>query len=357
MSENNNLVTAVLLDETSRINDESSANRVHNRGYFGTPMSGGGLDLDLIETAFLSETDKIEVHKDKNVIAGEELFIYCNGLVTDFETKYLVYRDLRSRGLVVKPAHPCTFKTYPRSTVPGKTPSDLWVDVVSERDGFVLAELFQRADHVSGLRKKYVLAIADEEGDLTYYEVSRRTPKGKYTEPQDLGKGKGLVVGDKVLLWDEEFSKRINEGEFFGKPVSAKALGLSLFEADYLMGLDVLEVHDQGGTLTPVAFREHALEIEPDFIVILSVYSHLKTSGLLVKTGFKYGSHFRAYKDEPDSSHSQYLVWAAANDYTSTWPEIGRAIRLAHTVNKDFIIGSVGEKEVVEYLGIARVKP
>jgi len=122
------------------------------------------------------------------------------------------------------------------------------------------------------------------------------------------------------------------------------------------MGSGMLEVHDETGPITTEAFQKHANDIEPDFGVISAVYSHLKSSGLLVKTGFKYGSHFRAYKDDPDSSHSQYLVWAAKADYRSTWPEIGRAIRLAHTVNKDFLIaGHDGEK--VDYLGIGRVKP
>jgi tRNA-intron endonuclease len=355
MSENND-ATAVLLEESSLIEDESNASRIHNKGYFGTPRSGGGLELDLIETAYLSESDKVTVVKDKEEITGEQLFIYCNKLVTDFETKFLVYRDLRSRGLVTKPTHPCTFKTYPRSSVPGKTPSDLWVDVVSERDGFVLPELFERADLVVGLRKKYVLAIVDEEGDLTYYEVERRTPKGKYPPSAELGKGKGLVVGDKVLVWNQEFAKVINGAEFYGKQVSSKALGLSLFEADYLMSMGTLEIHNEAGPISTDAFNEHANGIEPDFSVISAVYSHLKGSGLLVKTGFKYGSHFRAYKDDPESSHSQYLVWAAKADYRSTWPEIGRAIRLAHTVNKDFLIAGWDGKKV-DYLGISRVKP
>ena len=46
MSENETAkAVAVLLEENSLVEDESQGSRVHNKGYFGTPRSGGGLEL------------------------------------------------------------------------------------------------------------------------------------------------------------------------------------------------------------------------------------------------------------------------------------------------------------------------
>lgn len=312
--------------------------------------------MDPLETIYLSEQDKIEPIIDGKPIKGRELYVHCSTLVEDLGTKYLVYRDLRARGLVTKTNPPFVFKTYPRGSIPGKEPSDLWVDIISERGQFSLQKLFEEARHISGINKRFILAVVDEEADLTYYEVELRSPKGKlvcHKGPE--GKGKGVLSGDKVFIWDQDFAQFLHNYEFFGKFVDS-ALGLSLFEAYYLIKKGMLEIEENEGKVSPEKFLEHAKSLEPKFDIIQKVYTHMKSRGLIVKTGFKYGSHFRAYKDDPETNHSPYLIWAAKADYVSTWPEVSRAIRLAHTVNKDFLIGAVNE-DSVEYLGISRVKP
>lgn len=343
---------------TSKVLDPPGASRIYNKGFFGTPLSGGPIELDLIETAFLLESGKVCVVKDKKPMDAETLFAYCSSHIPGFETKYLVFRDLRSRGLIVKASHPTAFKVYPRGTIPGKVHSDTWVEAVSERDTFSLPDTLALAKHMIDLRKRFILALVDEEGDLTYYLLEQKEIKGPFdqsTVPKT--KGKGLLLGDKVFLWDADVSKPLHSKEFYGKFLT-EALGLSLFEAAYLKELGVLDILDpkNGKPLSKKTIMDYAMAIEPLFETVFGVYSDLKSKGLIVKTGFKYGSHFRAYKGDPDNTHSQYLIWAAQYDYTTSWPEISRAIRLAHTVNKEFLIGSRKGK-TVEYLGIERMRP
>jgi len=76
----------------------------------------------------------------------------------------------------------------------------------------------------------------------------------------------------------------------------------------------------------------------------------------VVKTGFKYGSHFRVYDGDPSSHHSKYLVHAVPFDYKTSWPEISRAVRLAHGVKKDIIFGRVSKTQV-DYVRLRRVRP
>ena len=43
--------------------DEADGSRLYNRGYFGNPLPGGGVELDLVEAAYLSETGKLDITK------------------------------------------------------------------------------------------------------------------------------------------------------------------------------------------------------------------------------------------------------------------------------------------------------
>jgi tRNA-intron endonuclease len=71
---------------------------------------------------------------------------------------------------------------------------------------------------------------------------------------------------------------------------------------------------------------------------------------MVVKTGFKFGSHFRVYEEIPgkDSYHSRYLVHVLIDDREVRLPEISRAVRLAHGVRKEMVFAHVLD-ERVEY--------
>jgi tRNA-intron endonuclease len=85
------------------------------------------------------------------------------------------------------------------------------------------------------------------------------------------------------------------------------------------------------------------------------VYEDLKARAIVVKTGFKYGSHFRAYEGDPERVHAKYLVHALPAGHKGMWPEVSRAVRLAHGVKKDLLFASVGDQ--VTYLRLERVRP
>src|SRR5581483_6209979 len=95
----------------------------------------------------------------------------------------------------------------------------------------------------------------------------------------------------------------------------------------------VLETAD-GKRLTPAAARKRMKEVEPALEARLRVYADLRQRGLIGKTGFKFGTHFRAYEARPEEEHAPYLVQAVAEGYRSPWEAIARAVRLGHSVRK-----------------------
>jgi tRNA-intron endonuclease len=97
-------------------------------------------------------------------------------------------------------------------------------------------------------------------------------------------------------------------------------------------------------------------KLQPDIEQRLMVFKDLKQRGLLVKTGFKFGAHFRAYTKQPDKTHAEYLIHVVEKGFTSIWAEISRAVRLAHSVNKEFVFARI-DNQTIDYIKLGRLRP
>jgi tRNA-intron endonuclease len=340
------------------ISDQSEASQIHNKGYYGVPQSGGSLKLNLMEAIYLVESGRLEVESDGGKKEASQLLRLAHRTFEGFEIRYLVYRELRSRGYVVKLGQPpLDFRVFPRGGTPNKTPSKWWVAAISERWTFDLAGLLEDLDRTNDVRKKLLLAVVDEESDVTYYDVKRVAPKGR-AGAVDLGPGiNGLLMADRVLVADKDGAGALHGGHFFGKMIGS-ALQLSLIEAAFLMDIGFLKLTDSktNRKVTSVALKRRSRTLQPDFDLRLDAFKDMKGKGLIVKTGFKYGSHFRAYEGDPAKQHARYLVHAVPREFKTMWPEVSRAVRLAHGVKKEILLGRVSGKEV-EYVSISRYRP
>ena len=104
--------------------------------------------------------------------------------------------------------------------------------------------------------------------------------------------------------------------------------------------------------------KERARKIESDFDLKYKVYRDLRNHKLVVKTGFKFGTHFRVYKQVESLAkvpHSEYLVHTVPDDHVFMPPVLSRAVRLAHSVRKQMLFAYPDED--VRYLEIRRLKP
>jgi tRNA-intron endonuclease len=253
------------------------------------------------------------------------------------------------------------FRLYPRGGRPGEGAAFAYVYVLSERIAVPFADLMQKVKLTQNVRKKMLLAVVDGESDLTFYEAKNARMQGKMAPlTVDLSEADATLLDDRVVIWDQQHAVQLYRAGFYGKLVDEKLLQLSLLECAYLMRLG-LPVED-GATnkrFTARQFTRRAKVLEPEFVRKLDVYTDLRDRGLVVKTGFKFGSHFRAYEQVSDVSaipHSKYLVHSLPEDYVVMLPEMSRAVRLAHGVRKRMIFAYSG-KGGIEYLDIGRAKP
>ncbi len=346
-----------LAEDRVVVADAAEGSALYNRGFFGRPLPGGGVELNLLEAVYLVEADRLDVRRQGRAVSAREMFRAAGAAVDSFEIRYLVYRDLRQRGYVVEArGGPVDFQVYPRGGAPKKTPSKYWVRALSERAVFDLAELLERAEEAAGVRKTLLLGLVDEESDLTYYSVREAHPRGH--RPKDARKNRIVVhfLGDRAVVIDEEDGKALHAAGFFGKMIGRR-LQLSLLETAYLLKEGLVEVRN-AETDRPIRLARlvsEARAIQPDFELRLRAYEDLTDRGVISKTGFKYGSHFRAYEGDPETHHAKYLVHVVPKGHRGAWPEISRAVRLAHGVKKQILFGEVGPG--VRYVKLERVRP
>lgn len=347
-----------LSDSHVIVDDSAEASQIYNRGWYGNPQSGGALKLEILEALYLLETGRLSVLREGEPIDFVQLFKLGNRDLPNFEIKYLVYRDLRGRGYVVKSnGGSADFRVFPRGGTPSKTTSKWWVSALSERSLFRLEKVLEDLTKSKGLRKDLLLAIVDEEGDVTYYEVRKANPAGRQKKKQISERIEGLFTGDRVIIDDPHAAQSLQKDHFFGKLLGDR-LQLSLIEAAYLMSSGQLSLKSakSGRGMNTAQLRSHARKVQRDFDLRLKAYEDLKGRGLVVKTGFKYGSHFRAYEGDPNRTHARFLVHAVPEDYSTIWPEMSRAIRLAHGVRKEILFGRVGKGEI-DYIRLSRCRP
>ena len=347
------------LDGTSvLVADERAASTLYNKGSHGVPESGGGLRLSLMEAAYLVDAGRLDVEDDQGGTIDLEDLVSAGGKADSaFEVRYIVYRDMRERGYLVKPSTTSgvDFDVFPRGGSP-KDPARKWLLAVSERTSFKTEPFLEMLHRAEGFGRRVLIGVVDEEGDVTHYVAQLRQMSG--TLP---GEGEGSLEGwafeDRVLAFDLEAAAGLAPAGHLGRRMG-DVHQLSLIEATHLMETGHLQLKD-AGTGRPMEEEEFLRRVrqrQPDFDLRYKVYVDLREKGLVVKTGFKYGTHFRAYDRDPDSNHARFLIHAVPRDLETSWPELSRAVRLAHGVRKEMVFGAA-DTEAVEYLRMRRVRP
>ena len=158
---------------------------------FGKPLpeeKPDRLELELAEAAYLLEKGKLKIFvkdaKKKHAIKFEDVMKAGAECTTQFHAQFMVFRDLRDRGYVVKTgfkfgAH---FRVYERGVklVAGpKAPHEhtkFVVHCVPEESAFSLPEMSRAVRLAHNVRATFVWAVVDKEGEPTYYEIQRLTP-------------------------------------------------------------------------------------------------------------------------------------------------------------------------------------
>ena len=351
---------ALRADGASFVADATEASQVYAKGFFGTPASNGGLTLDRYESVYLGEMGRLPL-ADASGAAVEWPIAYRRAVRADpaFPVRYLVYRDLRQRGYVVRASPPpVAFAVLPRGGTLHKTPSRYWVEALSERVPFDLAHLFDLAERAQSAKKVLLLGLVDEESDLTYYRVRRPAPNGALPATPLAAPTEGWLAEDRITVHAPDAVRELGRSLAYGSRVGDR-LELSLLEAAYLVETGQLTLRDArtNRAVPPERLARRARRLDPRFAERLAAYRDLRGRKLVVKTGFKYGAHFRAYPRNPENAHARYLVQAVPATHIAAWPEIAGGVRVAQGVRKEYLLAGVGAADRVRFLSLERIRP
>ncbi len=169
-------IPVYLLGETLFTNS-SEAYTLYKKSSFGEVIEGK-IKYSVLEVLFLLDTKKIEVISKNKKISKEELLKKFIRLDKRIQIKYPVYKDLRKKGYVVKTAlkFGADFRVYEKGAKPG-TKHSKWIVFVDSESKHLTWHDFSAKNRVANSTKKNLLiAIVDEEGDITYYEIKWLKP-------------------------------------------------------------------------------------------------------------------------------------------------------------------------------------
>ena len=152
--------------------NDAEAHSLYKKSCFGEPVSGK-IQYSLSEAMFLAEKGKIEIYSGKKKLSKDELFNKLKKLDKRFQIRYIVFKDLREKGYIVKTAlkFGADFSAYEKGKRPGKAHAKWIVFTDHEAKRTTWHEFSAKNRVAHSTKKKLLLAIVDDESDITYYEV------------------------------------------------------------------------------------------------------------------------------------------------------------------------------------------
>ncbi len=164
----------------------------------------------------------------------------------------------------------------------------------------------------------------------------------------------------KIVVWDEAQANQLYQRGAYGKPLAGGKLQLAPVEALYLLDGGKLRVVDEGGK--KLNFKNLSARFtgaDSEAMLKYTVYADLRSRGYVIKTGLKFGAHFRVYDrgEKPGEVHSKFLVHAVPEGVKLTPTELARAVRLAHSVRKKILWAIVDDEGDVTYYALTRERP
>ena len=164
--------TGVLSEKGVRVTEKSSVDALSQRGY------GSSEDevfmLAFYEALYLSDKEMLEVRDENGAELDFKSLLQCYEKANENAwVNYLIYRDLRSRGYVVREGFGAgtDFRMYERGAY-GKDTASYLILGIQEGKPLPIEDLTSALQHCQSQKKELVLAVMNRRGEIVYYSVS-----------------------------------------------------------------------------------------------------------------------------------------------------------------------------------------
>ncbi len=157
--------------------NSAEAYSLFEKSRFGEKVDGK-IRYSFYEALFLVEKNRMDVFSKNKMIPPLELAKKMQRYDKRINVKYSVFKDLRTKGYTVKTAlkFGADFRIYEKGKKPGEEHAKWVVFCDFESNKLTWHEFSAKNRVAHSTKKNLLLAIVDEEGSITYYEV-------KWTKP------------------------------------------------------------------------------------------------------------------------------------------------------------------------------
>lgn len=173
------VVTAVIGGEKVITESSDDAREFYNQSRFGSLAENGKVELSLLEALYLMEKGRLEIKNDSGrKFTFESYLKKAQELEPNFWIRYAVFKDMRNRGYIIKTAlkFGADFRVYDRGVKPGEDHAK-WIVFPAHEGSTLTWHEFSAKNRVAhSTKKRLLMAIVDDENDVTYYEVRWMRP-------------------------------------------------------------------------------------------------------------------------------------------------------------------------------------
>ena len=179
VKEEKETIKGVFAQERVLLENSDEARELSDKGAFGKVLEDKKLQLSLQEALYLMEKKKIDIIDSKNKKFTFEIFLkQATQKEPNFWIRYCVYKDMRSRGYIVKTAlkFGADFRVYDRGIKPGEDHARWIIYPVHEGSTLTWYEFAAKNRVAHSTKKRLMMGVVDDEGDVTYWEIKWMRP-------------------------------------------------------------------------------------------------------------------------------------------------------------------------------------
>ena len=167
-------IKTIFAKERVLTENSNEARDLFQQGRYGIVLEDGQVQLSLHEALFLLEKGRIEIFDQrKKLLDFTDYLKKAKKVEPNFWIRYAVFKDMRNRGYIVKTAlkFGADFRVYDRGVKPGEDHARWVVYPVHEGSTLTWYEFAAKNRVAHSTKKRLMLAVVDDESDVTYWEV------------------------------------------------------------------------------------------------------------------------------------------------------------------------------------------
>ncbi len=165
-------ISAKLINEKIIVINPKMQNVLTERGFGESEKDA--LVLDSFETLYLLYNNKLELKKVNKTIVFDQLIQKYIQKNDDILTRFLLYRDLRTKGYVVKDGFGfgSDFRVYERGSY-GLKDAKFLIFAFNEGTQQKIGKLYKNIGEITKMGKEPIIAVIERRGEIIYYKINK----------------------------------------------------------------------------------------------------------------------------------------------------------------------------------------